>query len=201
MEGLRNRIITHGEVLPGGIVKVDSFLNHQLDTALLDEAGREFYEYFKGRGVTKILTVESSGIAIACMAARYFSVPVLFAKKSEAKNLSSGIYSSDVFSFTRGKIFTIRVDKRYITSDDKILIIDDFLANGRAMVGLIDIARQAGATIIGAGICIEKAFQEGGKLIRDMGIDLCSLAIIDVDANGKLIFSGAPTKNKAGEAT
>jgi xanthine phosphoribosyltransferase len=188
MESLKQRILTSGEICPGGIIKVDSFLNHQMDITLLDEAGREFYEHFKGRDITKILTVEASGIGIACLAARYFGVPVLFAKKSEAKNLSSGTYTAEVFSYTKGKTFTIRVDRRYITSDDNVLLIDDFLANGRALLGLMDIINQAGAKVAGAGICIEKAFQEGGDIIRKMGIDLYSLAVLDVTEDGKIVF-------------
>ncbi len=188
MDSLKKRIMESGEIRPGGIIKVDSFLNHLMDTALIDDMGREFYEYFKNRVVTKILTVEASGIGIACLTARYFGVPVLFAKKSESKNLSSETYTADVFSYTKGKMFTIRVDRRYITAKDKILLIDDFLANGRALMGLADIAGQAGAEIIGAGICIEKAFQDGGDIIRNMGIDLYSLAVLDVTEDGKIVF-------------
>jgi xanthine phosphoribosyltransferase len=188
MDSLKKRIMESGEIRPGGIIKVDSFLNHLMDTALIDDMGREFYEYFKNRGVTKILTVEASGIGIACLTARYFGVPVLFAKKSESKNLSSETYTADVFSYTKGKMFTIRVDRRYITAKDKILLIDDFLANGRALMGLADIAGQAGSEIIGAGICIEKAFQDGGDIIRNMGIDLYSLAVLDVTEDGKIVF-------------
>lgn len=188
MEALKQRIKRDGEIRPGGIIKVDSFLNHQMDTALIDDIGSEFYSHFCDRGITKILTIEASGIGIACLTAKYFNVPVVFAKKSDAKNLSSELYTADVFSYTKGKMFTVRVDKRYISSDDRILLIDDFLANGRALLGLIDIAGQADATICGAGICIEKAFQKGGDLIRSMGIDLYSLAIVDVDEDGKLVF-------------
>lgn len=188
MEKLKERIRTDAEVRPGGIIKVDNFLNHQMDTALIDEMGRDFYEHFKKYDITKILTIEASGIGIACLAARYFNVPVVFAKKSEAKNLSSELYTSEVFSFTKAKTFTVRVDKKYITSADRVLLIDDFLANGRALLGLMDIINQAGATLCGAGICVEKAFQDGGDIIRKMGVDLYSLAIVDVDEDGKLIF-------------
>lgn len=188
MEKLKERIRTDAEVRPGGIIKVDNFLNHQMDTALIDEMGRDFYEHFKKYGITKILTIEASGIGIACLAARYFNVPVVFAKKSEAKNLSSELYTSEVFSFTKAKAFTVRVDKKYITSADRVLLIDDFLANGRALLGLMDIINQAGATLCGAGICVEKAFQDGGDIIRKMGVDLYSLAIVDVNEAGELIF-------------
>lgn len=188
MKELKQRIISDGKVCPGGIVKVDSFLNHQMDIALIDHIGLEFYNHFKHKNITKILTIEASGIGIACLAARHFGVPVVFAKKTESQNLSSDVYTTEVFSYTKGKSYTVRVDKNYIKSDDRLLIIDDFLANGRAIQGLVDIIGQAGATVCGVGICIEKAFQDGGNLIREMGIDLYSLAILGVDEVGKLIF-------------
>lgn len=188
MEELRQRIISDAQIRPGGIIKVDNFLNHQMDTELIDHIGLEFYNYFKKYNITKILTIEASGIGIACLAARYFKVPVVFAKKSDAKNLSTEMYTAEVFSYTKGKVFTVRVDKKYISKQDRILIIDDFLANGQALLGLIDIIEQAGATTCGAGVCIEKAFQNGGDNIRKMGIDLYSLAILDVDDQGKLTF-------------
>lgn len=188
MEELKQRIIKDGRICPGGILKVDNFLNHQIDTALVDRMGADFYEHFKNSKVTKILTIEASGIGISCLAARYFNVPVVFAKKSEAKNLSEELYTAEVFSYTKGKSFTVRVDKNYISAADRVLIIDDFLANGKALLGLIEIVEQAGAHLCGAGICIEKAFQTGGDMIRGMGIDLHSLAIVDVDEHDKLIF-------------
>lgn len=188
MEELHQRIISDAQIRPGGIIKVDNFLNHQMDTELIDHIGLEFYNYFKKYNITKILTIEASGIGIACLAARYFKVPVVFAKKSDAKNLSTEMYTAEVFSYTKGKVFTVRVDKKYISNQDRILIIDDFLANGQALLGLIDIIEQAGATTCGAGVCIEKAFQNGGDNIRKMGIDLYSLAILDVDDQGKLTF-------------
>lgn len=188
MEELKQRIIQDGRICPGGILKVDNFLNHQIDTMLVDRMGLDFYNHFKSSSVTKILTIEASGIGISCLTARYFGVPVVFAKKSEAKNLSSELYAAEVFSYTKGKSFTVRVDKNYISADDRVLIIDDFLANGQALLGLIDIVKQAGAQLCGAGICIEKAFQSGGDMIRNMGIDLFSLAIVDVDKDNKLIF-------------
>ena len=188
MEELRQRIITDAQTRPGGIIKVDNFLNHQMDTELIDHIGLEFYNHFRKSNITKILTIEASGIGIACLTARYFKVPVVFAKKSDAKNLSTEMYTAEVFSYTKGKTFTVRVDKNYISKDERVLIIDDFLANGQALLGLIDIVEQAGAITCGAGICIEKAFQDGGDLIRKMGIDLHSLAILDVDDQGKLVF-------------
>ena len=188
MEELKQRIMQDAQVCPGGIIKVDNFLNHQIDTELIDHVGLEFYNYFKKYNITKILTIEASGIGIACLAARYFNVPVIFAKKSDAKNLSTEIYTAEVYSYTKGKTYTIRIDKNYISSNDRILIIDDFLANGQALLGLVDILGQAGATICGAGICIEKGFQNGGDNIRKLGIDLYSLAILGVDDKGSLIF-------------
>ncbi len=188
MEQLKQRIRQDGEIRPGGIIKVDSFLNHQMDTSLIDEIGSEFYSYFCHNNITKILTIEASGIGIACMTAKYFNVPVVFAKKSESKNMSADLYTAEVFSYTKGKMFTVRVDKRYITPSDRVLLIDDFLANGRALIGLMDIVEQSGATLCGAGICIEKAFQKGGDMIRSMGVDLHSLAIVDVNEDGELVF-------------
>ena len=188
MEELRQRILNDAQIRPGGIIKVDNFLNHQMDTNLIDHIGLEFYNHFKKYNITKILTIEASGIGIACLTARYFNVPVVFAKKSDAKNLSSEMYTAEVFSYTKGKVFTVRVDKNYISSQDRVLIIDDFLANGQALLGLIDIAGQAGATVCGAGVCIEKAFQDGGDNVRKLGIDLHSLAILDVDDKGTLTF-------------
>lgn len=188
MELLEKRIAEDGKFLPGGVIKVDSFLNHQMDIKLLDEIGQELYNIFSGNGITKLLTVESSGIGIACMAAMYFGTPVVFAKKSEAKNMSDGVYSANVTSFTRGRDFIIRVDKNYISPDDKVLIVDDFLAQGNAALGLMSIVEQAGAELIGIGICIEKAFQPGGRLLREKGVNLHSLAIVDIDKNGKYFF-------------
>jgi xanthine phosphoribosyltransferase len=159
-----------------------------MDIDLIDKVGREFYNLFKDLNVTEILTVESSGIGIACLTARYFDVPVIFAKKSESKNLVGELYTSEVFSFTKGKQYTIRVEKKYIKKGERVLLIDDFLANGKAMLGLIDICNQAGAEVVGAGVCIEKNFQRGGDTIRNMGINLQSLAIIDFDEQGKPFF-------------
>lgn len=188
MKLLQDKILSDADIKPGGVVIVSNFLNHRMDISLIDEMGKEFYRLFKDTKPTLILTIEASGIGIACIAARYFGVDVLFAKKSQAKNVTGETYSSLVRSFTKGTVFDVRVDKKFISKDDRVLIIDDFLADGEALRGLIDIAHQAGAEVVGAGICIEKAFQPGGDKIRQAGINLHSLAIVDLDENGNLIF-------------
>jgi xanthine phosphoribosyltransferase len=188
MKLMEERILEEGQLLEGGIVKVDGFLNHRMDIDLLDKVGEEFYRLFGNLNVTQILTVEASGIGIACLTARYVKVPVIFAKKSESKNLVGELYTSEVYSFTKGKQYTIRVEKKYLKKGERVLLIDDFLANGKALLGLIDICNQAGVEVVGAGICIEKNFQKGGDAIRNMGINLKSLAIIDFDNNGKPFF-------------
>ena len=188
MKLLEDRILKDGVIKEGGVVKVDSFLNHQMDISLINEIGREFARLFKGENITKILTVEASGIGIACITAQYFGVPVVFAKKSESKNLDGDIYTAPVLSFTKGKEYTIRVAKRFLSPDDRVLIIDDFLAKGKAVLGLKSIVEQAGATLVGAGICIEKGFQEGGKILRESGVRVESLAIVELDENGGITF-------------
>ncbi len=188
MEMLKQMIKERGELRPGGVVVISGFLNHRMNTELIDEIGREFYRIFADEKPTLILTVEASGIGIACLTARYFGVDVLFAKKSQSKNLAGDTYSSLVRSFTRGTVFDVRVDKNYISANDRVLLIDDFLADGEALKGLIDITNQAGATVVGAGICIEKAFQPGGDRIRKMNINLHSLVRIGLDANGDMII-------------
>ena len=188
MEMLKQMIKERGELRPGGVVVVSGFLNHRMNTELIDEIGREFYRIVADEKPTLILTVEASGIGIACLTARYFGVDVLFAKKSQSKNLAGDTYSSLVRSFTRGTVFDVRVDKNYISANDRVLLIDDFLADGEALKGLIDITNQAGATVVGAGICIEKAFQPGGDRIRKMNINLHSLVRIGLDANGDMII-------------
>ncbi|SHH22902.1 xanthine phosphoribosyltransferase [Thermosyntropha lipolytica DSM 11003] len=188
MELLKRKILEEGEVIGEDILKVDSFLNHQLDIEFLNEVGREFWYRFKDEKVTRILTIESSGIAIAAITAQYFKVPVVFAKKNISRNLDTEIYTSEVFSFTKGTTYQIKVAKRYITSQDRILIIDDFLANGRAVLGLKDIIEQAGAYLVGVGIVIEKGFQQGGKTLREAGVNLHSLAIVDSMRDGKIVF-------------
>lgn len=188
MELLKQKIMTEGEIKPGGVVIVSGFLNHRMDIKLIDKIGEEFYNIFKDTNPTVILTVEASGIGIACLAARYFSVDVVFAKKSQSKNVTGETYSSLVRSFTKGTVFDVRVDKKFITKNDRVLIIDDFLADGEALRGLADIVHQAGAEVVGAGICIEKAFQPGGSRIRKAGVNLHSLAIVDLDSDGNLFF-------------
>lgn len=188
MKLLKDMITENADIRPGGVVIVSEFLNHRMNINLIDKIGEEFYRLFKETEPTLILTVEASGIGIACLAARYLGVDVLFAKKSSSKNVTGETYSSLVRSFTKGTVFDVRVDKRYISNTDRVLIIDDFLADGEALRGLIDIVNQAGATVVGAGICIEKAFQPGGDKIRSAGINLHSLAIVDLDKDGNLIF-------------
>jgi xanthine phosphoribosyltransferase len=188
MKLMQDRILQEAQLLDGGVIKVDGFLNHRMDIELIDKVGQEFYRIFGNLGVTEILTVEASGIGIACLTARYFNVPVIFAKKSESKNLVGELYTSEVYSFTKGKSYTIRVEKKFLKKGEKVLLIDDFLANGKALLGLIDICNQAGAEVVGAGICIEKNFQEGGDKIRKMGINLHSMAVIDFDENNNLYF-------------
>ncbi len=190
MEALKNKILNEGTVVGSGILKVDSFLNHQIDIKLFNEIGQEFKERFANQEITKILTVEASGIGIACIVAQYFgNVPVVFAKKHEATNLDSDTYEADVFSFTKNKNYKIRTSKKYIKPEDKVLIIDDFLANGNAALGLIKIARQAEAEVIGVGIVIEKAFQNGRNCIEKEGVKVESLAIIKSLQDNKVVFN------------
>ncbi|MBP1559007.1 MAG: xanthine phosphoribosyltransferase [Oscillospiraceae bacterium] len=180
MNCLEERILKDGVVKPGNVLKVDSFLNHQMDVALLDEMGKEFKRRFADKTITKILTIEASGIAIACSAARYFNnVPVVFAKKSKSINIDGDMYVATVESFTHKNVNQVVVSKRYLNEGDHVLIIDDFLANGCALQGLISIAESAGAKVEGIGIAVEKGFQIGGKVIRNMGYHLESLAIVD----------------------
>lgn len=176
---LEERILKDGIVKEGNVLRVDSFLNHQLDVELLENIGKEFHKRFKSEKITKVLTVEASGIAIACFVAQKFKVPVVFAKKSKSINLSDDVYSAEVESFTHKTKNTVVVTKKYISKNDSILVIDDFLANGAALQGLISILNQAGATVAGIGIAIEKGFQPGGQFIRNMGYHLESLAIVD----------------------
>lgn len=189
MKILKNKILSEGSVIGSGILKVDSFLNHQIDIKLFNEIGQEFKERFAKEEITKILTVEASGIGIACIVAQYFNnIPVVFAKKHEATNLDSDTYEADVFSFTKNKNYKIRTSKKYINPEDKILIIDDFLANGNAALGLIKIVRQAEAEVAGVGIVIEKEFQNGRKCIEEQGVKVESLAIIKSLENNKVVF-------------
>ncbi|HNZ83192.1 MAG TPA: xanthine phosphoribosyltransferase [Sedimentibacter sp.] len=188
MDSLKQMIIEQGEVREGNILKVDSFLNHQINPEFLYRMGEKFYELFKDKEITKILTIEVSGIAVALMAGLIFKVPVVFAKKTESLNLDKDIYSGKVFSYTKNKEYNIMISKRYLDGGDKILIIDDFLAEGNAIRGLIDVAQQSGAEIKGIGIAIEKGFQQGGKLLRDEGYNLKSLVIVDELKPGSIKF-------------
>ena len=176
MKKLGERIRRDGTIRGTEVLKVDRFLNHQMDIALINEIGQEFYRIFQGNNVTKILTIEASGIGIACLTAQFFQVPVIFAKKNKTKNIAGDVYTSKVASFTHGRVYDIIVSKEFLGPEDRVLLIDDFLANGSALQGLINLVRDAGATLIGAGICVEKAFQPGGDLIRSMGVRVESLA-------------------------
>ena len=178
MELLKQRIRQDGVVRGTDVLKVDSFLNHQMDVALFEEIGREFQRRFADCGVNKILTIEASGIGIACVTAQFFHCPVIFAKKSQTKNIAGEVYTTKVESFTHGRIYDVIVAKQFLGPKDRVLIIDDFLANGAALEGLIDLVDQAGASLVGAGIVIEKAFQPGGDRIRARGVRVESLARI-----------------------
>ena len=188
MKLLEERIKKDGIVKPGNVLKVDNFLNHQMDIALFNEMGKEFKRLFADCKVNKILTIEASGIGIACIVAQYFDVPVVFAKKALSINIDGDVYSTKIQSFTHQRVYDVIVSKKYLNPEDHILIIDDFLANGCALEGLIDLVQSAGATVEGIGIAIEKGFQQGGKLIRDRGIRLESLAIVDSMEGGELVF-------------
>lgn len=179
MNFLEERIVKDGVVKEGSVLKVDSFLNHQMDIELFNEIGKEFKRRFEGKNINKILTIEASGIGIACIVAQYFNVPVVFAKKAKSINLEGEMYTAEVESFTHQVKNQVIVSKKFLSPDDHVLIIDDFLANGCALYGLIQIVNQAEATVEGIGIAIEKGFQAGGKLIRDLGYQVESLAIID----------------------
>lgn len=190
MQALEDRIRQDGVVKSGSVLKVDSFLNHQMDVALFDAMAREWWRLFSDRPINKILTIEASGIGIAVVAARCFNVPVVFAKKSQSINLDGTVYATRIQSFTHGKVFDVIVSTRYIGPDDHVLIIDDFLANGCALNGLIEICESAGATVEGIGIAVEKGFQGGGDSLRERGYNLQSLAIVEsMDAEtGEIVF-------------
>lgn len=188
---LEDRIVKDGIVKPGNVLKVDSFLNHQMDISLFNDMGKEFKRLFNDTPINKILTIEASGIGIACIAAQYFdNVPVVFAKKSQTVNIDGEVYSTKIESFTHKRVYDVILSKKYLSSKDHVLIIDDFLANGCALNGLLDIAQKAGATVEGVGIAVEKGFQRGGELIRRKGIRVESLAIIEsMDADsGNIVF-------------
>ena len=188
MNFLEQRILNEGIVKEGNVLKVDSFLNHQMDVALIDEIGREFHRRFAGKEITKVLTIEASGIAIAYAVARCFGVPMVFAKKAKSINIDGDMYTAEVESFTHKNKNQVIVSKRFLSSEDKVLIVDDFLANGCALQGLISITESAGAEVAGIGIVIEKGFQFGGRSIRNLGYQLESLAIIEsMDSETKTV--------------
>lgn len=190
MKLLEERIRKDGTVKAGNVLKVDSFLNHQMDIDLFNEMGKEWARLFADRKITKILTVEASGIGIACVAAQHFHVPVVFAKKSQSVNIDGEVYSTKIESFTHKRVYDVIVSKKFLHPEDHILIIDDFLANGCALEGLIDIVNKAGASVEGVGIAVEKGFQKGGDLIRSKGIRVESLAIVESmdDKTGEIVF-------------
>ena len=190
MKLLEERIRKDGTVKAGNVLKVDSFLNHQMDIDLFNEMGKEWARLFADRKITKILTVEASGIGIACVAAQHFHVPVVFAKKSQSVNIDGEVYSTKIESFTHKRVYAVIVSKKFLHPEDHILIIDDFLANGCALEGLIDIVNKAGASVEGVGIAVEKGFQKGGDLIRSKGIRVESLAIVENmdDKTGEITF-------------
>lgn len=189
MEKLKEKILTEGRISGNDILKVDSFLNHQLDVAFLNEIGKEFSKRFEGKKIDKILTIEASGIAIASIASQHFgNVPVVFAKKVESKNLDKDVYESEVYSFTKAKNYTIRVSKRYLNKGENILVLDDFSANGRAAIGLNELVEQAQANLVGVGIVIEKGFQDGAKLLDEKNINLQSLVVLESIENGQIKF-------------
>ena len=190
MKLLEERIRKDGTVKAGNVLKVDSFLNHQMDIDLFNEMGKEWARLFADRPINKILTVEASGIGIACVAAQHFHVPVVFAKKTQSLNIDGEVYSTKIESFTHKRVYDVIVSKKFLNPDDHILIIDDFLANGEALKGLMDICRQAECHPVGAGICIEKCFQPGGETLRGMGLKVVSLAAVEKTEKGEIRFLG-----------
>ncbi len=188
MKLLEDKIATEGIAIGTDILKVDMFLNHQMDVELLDEMGKEFKRLFENCGATKVVTIESSGIAIAVFVAKYMGLPALFAKKAKHKNIGDDVYSANSYSFTHGREYTMVVSKKYLNKGDKVLIIDDFMAGGNACNALIDIINQAGAEVAGIGIAIEKGFQPGGKSLREKGYNVRSLAIVDSMCDGQISF-------------
>ena len=190
MQLLKDRIRKDGKIKEGNVLKVDSFLNHQMDVKLFQEIGKEFKRRFEGEEITKILTIEASGIGIACVAAEVFDVPVVFAKKTQTKNIAGDVYTTKVESFTHGRVYDIIVSKEILGKGDKVLLIDDFLANGKALEGLAELVKKSGAELVGAGVVIEKGFQVGGDIIRSKGIHLESLAIVESmdEKTGEVVF-------------
>jgi len=189
MKLLCDRIRKDGRVLPGNVLKVDSFINHQIDVRLFRAMGEEYYRMYRDCGVNKILTIESSGIGVACFTAQFFDVPVVFAKKSRSSNIPDEVYAAPVHSYTHGNDYSATVAKRFLSAEDRVLIIDDFLANGSALRGLCDVCEQAGAAVVGAGIVIEKAFQPGGRALRAAGLRIESLAVIEAMTPEEIVFS------------
>lgn len=190
MQLLKDRIRKDGKVKEGNVLKVDSFLNHQMDIKLFEEIGKEFKRRFAGEEINKILTIEASGIGIACVVAQSFDVPMVFAKKTKTKNIAGDVYTSKVESYTHGRVYDIIVSKEFLGKGDRVLLIDDFLANGKALEGLADLVKMSGAELVGAGVVIEKGFQVGGDVIRSKGIHLESLAIVDSmdEKTGTIVF-------------
>lgn len=188
MDELKRRIVEEGRVLPGNIVKVDGFMNHRVDMGLQRRIAKEFKAHFGDRGITKVMTVEASGIALAAITAEEFGVPLLFAKKAKSDNIEGGLVKSEIFSYTYKKKVTLIVSAEWISPEDKILIVDDFMATGQALSGLCDIISQVGAELVGVCIAIEKGFQGGGDRLREKGIDVCSLAIIEEAEPGHIVF-------------
>ncbi len=188
MRLLQERIRRDGKVLPGNIVKVDGFLNHRVDTALLREIAHEFKRLFPTEGLTAVLTVEASGIPLATICAEEFGVPLVFAKKAKSDNIEGGLYQSEIFSYTYKKKVTLLVSRQWLGRDDRVLIVDDFLANGEALRGLVEIVGQAGAELVGIGVAVEKGFQPGGRRLRESGYNLKSLAIIDAADESGFVF-------------
>ena len=190
MQLLKDRIRKDVKIKEGNVLKVDSFLNHQMDVKLFQEIGKEFKRRFEGEEITKILTIEASGIGIACVAAEVFDVPVVFAKKTQTKNIAGDVYTTKVESFTHGRVYDIIVSREFLGKGDKVLLIDDFLANGKALEGLAELVKKSGAELVGAGVVIEKGFQVGGDIIRSKGIHLESLAIVESmdEKTGEVVF-------------
>ena len=188
MQELKDRIVKEGKVLPGNIIKVDGFLNHRVDTELMDHIAQELGRRFDMDGLDVILTAEASGIALAAVVARHFGKPMIFAKKAKSDNIEGGLYQSDIFSYTYKKKVTLLVSREWLHAGDRVLVVDDFMANGEAMRGLCDIVEKAGATLVGIGCAVEKGFQGGGDRLREAGVNLRSLAIIESAEPGNIVF-------------
>lgn len=188
MQELKDRIRQEGKVLPGNIIKVDGFLNHRVDTGLLERIAEEFGKHFNMEGVDIILTAEASGIALAVMVARRYGKPMIFAKKAKSDNIEGGLYQSEIFSYTYKKKVTLLVSREWVSAGDRVLVIDDFMANGEAVRGLCDIVEKAGAKLVGVGCAVEKGFQGGGDRLRQAGVNLHSLAVIESAEPGHIVF-------------